>query len=31
MAKGIAPQEAPPAPDRYGSIHDVFESHDALD
>ena len=31
MAKGVAPQEAPPAPDRYGSIHDVFESHDALD
>ena len=31
MAKGIAPQETPPAPDRYGSIHDVFESHDALD
>lgn len=31
MAKGIAPQEALPAPDRYGSIHDVFESHDALD
>ena len=31
MAKGVAPQEAPPVPDRYGSIHDVFESHDALD
>ena len=31
MAKGIAPAEAPPAPDRYGSIHDAFESHDALD
>ena len=31
MAKSVAPQEAPPVPDRYGSIHDVFESHDALD
>ena len=31
MAKGAAPAETPPAADRYGSIHDVFESHDALD
>ena len=31
MAKGTAPAETPPAADRYGSIHDVFESHDALD
>ena len=31
MAKGAAPEETPPAADRYGSIHDVFESHDALD
>ena len=31
MAKGAAPAEPPPAADRYGSIHDVFESHDALD
>ena len=31
MAKGVAPHEPPPVPDRYGSIHDVFESHDALD
>ena len=31
MAKGAAPVETPPAADRYGSIHDVFESHDALD
>ena len=30
MAKGAAPQETPPA-DRYGSVQDVFESHDALD
>ena len=30
MARGAAPQEAPPA-DRYGSVQDVFESHDALD
>ena len=31
MAKGAAPAETPPAADRYGSIHDAFESHDALD
>ena len=31
MAKGAAPAETPPTADRYGSIHDVFESHDALD
>ena len=31
MARGIAPAETPSAPDRCGSIHDVFESHDALD
>ena len=31
MAKGAAPAETPPAADRYDSIHDVFESHDALD
>ena len=31
MAQGTAPAETPPAADRYGSIHDVFESHDALD
>ena len=31
MAKGAAPAKTPPAADRYGSIHDVFESHDALD
>ena len=31
MAKGAAPAETPPAADRYGSTHDVFESHDALD
>ena len=31
MAKGAVPAETPPAADRYGSIHDVFESHDALD
>ena len=31
MAKGAASAETPPAADRYGSIHDVFESHDALD
>ena len=31
MAKGAAPAETPPAADRYGSIHDVFESHDALE
>ena len=31
MTKGAAPAETPPAADRYGSIHDVFESHDALD
>ena len=31
MAKGAAPAETPPAADRYGSVHDVFESHDALD
>ena len=31
MAKGAAPAETPPAAARYGSIHDVFESHDALD
>ena len=31
MAKGAAPAETPPAADRYGSIRDVFESHDALD
>ena len=31
MAKGAAPAETPPAADRYGSIHDVLESHDALD
>ena len=30
MARGAAPQETPPA-DRYGSVQDVFESHDALD
>ena len=31
MAKGAAPAETPPAADRYGSVHDVFESHDALE
>ena len=31
VARGIAPAETPSAPDRCGSIHDVFESHDALD
>ena len=31
MAKGAAPAETPPAAARYGSIRDVFESHDALD
>ena len=31
MAKGAAPTEAPPTADRCGSIHDVFESHDALE
>ena len=31
MARGIAPAETPSTPDRCGSIHDVFESHDALD
>ena len=31
MAKGAAPAETPPAAARYGSIHDVFESPDALD
>ena len=31
MAKGAAPTETPPAADRCGSIHDVFESHDALE
>ena len=31
MAKGAAPAETPPAADRCGSIHDVFESHDALE
>ena len=31
MAKGAAPAETPPTADRCGSIHDVFESHDALE
>ncbi len=31
MAKGAAPTETPPTADRCGSIHDVFESHDALE
>ena len=31
MAKGAAPAETPPTVDRCGSIHDVFESHDALE
>ena len=31
MARGIAPAETPSAPDRCGSVRDVFESHDALD
>ena len=31
MAKGAAPAEPDKPADRYGSIHDVFESHDALD
>ena len=31
MAKGAAPAEADKPADRYGSIHDVFESHDALE
>ena len=31
MAKGAAPAEIPPIVDRCGSIHDVFESHDALE
>ena len=31
MAKGAVPTETPPAADRCGSIHDVFESHDALE
>ena len=31
MAKGAAPAETPPAADRCGSVHDVFESHDALE
>ena len=30
MAKGAAPAETPPTADRYGSIHDVFESHDGF-
>ena len=31
MAKGASPAEADKPADRYGSIHDVFESHDALE
>ena len=31
MAKGAAPAEPDKPADRYGSIHDVFESHDALE
>ena len=31
MAKGAAPAETPATADRCGSIHDVFESHDALE
>ena len=31
MAKGASPAEPDKPADRYGSIHDVFESHDALD
>ncbi len=31
MAKGAAPAEPDRPVDRYGSIHDVFESHDALE
>ena len=31
MAKGAAPTETPPIADRCGSIHDVFERHDALE
>ena len=31
MAKGVAPAEPDKPADRYGSIHDVFESHDALE
>ena len=31
MAKGIAPAEPDAPVDRFGSISDVFESHDALD
>ena len=31
MVKGAAPAETPPTADRCGSIHDVFESHDALE
>ena len=31
MAKGISPAEPEKPADRYGSIHDVFESHDALE
>ena len=31
MAKGASPAEPDKPADRYGSIHDVFESHDALE
>ena len=31
MAKGIPPAAEDKPADRYGSINDVFESHDALD
>ena len=31
MAKGISPAEPEKPADRYGSINDVFESHDALE
>ena len=31
MAKGASPAEPDKPADRYGSINDVFESHDALE